>query len=94
MYGPWIIYMFCVPRLLHMMQLEGYKFRDYVRWMGKNIGKVFKPGLIQLAFVGGYSIFLVILNSILLKAAPQAFVYEVFFAEYISLLAIFAAVNI
>ncbi len=94
MYGPWIIYMFCVPRLLHMMQLEGYKFRDYVRWMGKNIGKVFKPGLVQLAFVGGYSIFLVVLNSILLKAAPQAFVYEVFFAEYISLLAIFAAVNI
>lgn len=94
MYGPWIIYMFCVPRLLHMMQLEGYKFRDYVRWMGKNIGKVFKPGLIQLAFVGGYSVFLVVLNSILLKAAPQAFVYEVFFTEYVSLLAIFIAVNI
>jgi hypothetical protein len=54
LYGPWFIYMFCVPRMLHMMQLEGYKFRDYIRWLGKNLGTAFKPGLIQLAFVGGY----------------------------------------
>ena len=94
LYGPWFIYMFCVPRMLHMMQLEGYKFRDYIRWLGKNLGTAFKPGLIQLAFVGGYSLFLVILNMILMKIAPHALVYEVFFAEYMSLFTIFLTVNI
>ena len=39
--SPIIIYMFLVPRMVHMMQLEGYKFKDYTRWLGKNLKNAF-----------------------------------------------------
>ena len=94
MWYPWIIYMFCVPRMLHMMQMEGYKFRDYTRWLGKNMQTAFKPGIMQLLFTAGYALFLVVLNMFLMNKASGTLGYVLFLTEYISLAAIFIVANI
>ena len=41
-YGAMIVYMMNVPRVLHYMQLEGYKYSDFMRWLTKNPKLAFK----------------------------------------------------
>ena len=41
-----ILYMFLVPRALHIMQQESYQNDGMIRWIGKNISKAFKKPFI------------------------------------------------
>lgn len=51
-FSPMVVYMFLVPRMLHVMQLEGYQFQDYIRWVTKNPKKAFGSGIKQLLICG------------------------------------------
>ena len=62
-----IVYMFCVPRMLHAMQLEGYNYKDYIRWLPKNLKNAFWPGLKQLLACGGLYIAISIINFIAIR---------------------------
>lgn len=44
-----IMFLFCVPRAIHIFQQESYQFRDYFRWITKNPKKAFGGGLFELA---------------------------------------------
>ena len=55
-YGPLIVYMMNVPRVLHYAQLEGYKNRDFFRWITKNPKLAFKPALGQTIAICGFYI--------------------------------------
>lgn len=48
----WIIYMFNVPRMLHVMQLESYQNDGMFRWITNNAKKAFKNGGIQILATG------------------------------------------
>ena len=94
MYGHQLVYMFVVPRMLHIMQLEGYSFKDYTRWLGKNVKTAFKPGIKQLLAVGGFYIFIAVLNSIITKVNPNLFSFGLILAETVGMLAVFYITNI
>ncbi len=44
-----IMFLFCVPKAIHIFQQESYQFRDYFRWITKNPKKAFGEGLFELA---------------------------------------------
>ncbi len=44
----WVLYMFQVPTMLHIMQQESYQNDGMYRWIGKNIKKAFKAYFIGL----------------------------------------------
>ena len=48
----WIIYMFNVPRMLHIAQLESYQNDGMFRWITKNPKLAFKKGGIQFLITG------------------------------------------
>ena len=93
-YTPWFIYMFLVPRMVHMMQLEGYKFKDYSRWLGKNLKTSFSPGIFQLLLTGGFALLLMLLNWGVGKNAPQNLTHAVLLTEYLCMFAIFVFANV
>ena len=39
-----IMFLFCVPKAIHIFQQESYQFRDYFRWITKNPKKAFGDG--------------------------------------------------
>ncbi|MBR6252369.1 MAG: UDP-N-acetylmuramoyl-tripeptide--D-alanyl-D-alanine ligase [Clostridia bacterium] len=43
-----ILYMFLVPKMLHIMQQESYQNDGMIRWLGRNLKKAFKKSLIGL----------------------------------------------
>lgn len=40
-YFLWLLYMFCLPKAIHVFQQESYNVRDYFRWIIKNPKKAF-----------------------------------------------------
>jgi UDP-N-acetylmuramoyl-tripeptide--D-alanyl-D-alanine ligase len=48
------------------MQLEGYKDKEYINWLGKNKKKAFKRGGIQLLIVLGAYIITLIINALIM----------------------------
>lgn len=61
------LYMFCIPKAIHIFQQESYQVKDYFRWITKNPKQAFKPGIKQFIF---YLIYFVIMLLI------DAFVYR------------------
>lgn len=47
--GTGIMFLFCVPKAIHIFQQESYQFRDYFRWITKNPKKAFGEGMFELA---------------------------------------------
>lgn len=43
-YFLWLLYMFCLPKAIHVFQQESYNVRDYFRWIIKNPKKAFFSG--------------------------------------------------
>lgn len=43
-YFLWLLYMFCLPKAIHVFQQESYNVKDYFRWIIKNPKKAFFPG--------------------------------------------------
>lgn len=37
----WLLYMFCLPKAIHIFQQESYNVKDYFRWVTKNPKKAF-----------------------------------------------------
>lgn len=37
----WLLYMFCLPKAIHVFQQESYNVKDYFRWVTKNPKKAF-----------------------------------------------------
>lgn len=47
--GMSILFLFCIPKAIHIFQQESYQFRDYFRWITKNPKKAFGEGWRELA---------------------------------------------
>ena len=94
-FGHWFIYMFSVPRMLHIMQLEGYNGKDYFRWLTKNAKNAFAPGFKQLVACGGYYLFLSILNFVIFKVNPLLFATgTIYLIESFAMVFVYYIVNI
>ncbi len=91
---PYMVYMFLLPRVLHIMQLEGYKFNDYTRWVGKNTRSTFAPGFFQLLVNGCFILFIAAVNFIVYKINPNYLTNALFWVEYFCVWAVFLAVNL
>ncbi len=93
-WGPMIVYMMNVPRILHFAQLEGYGIRDYTRWICKNPKLAFKVEFPQ--FIGTLVTFLTVflVNMFLAKNLSSASLRIVMIVECFSLLAVYMIPNI
>lgn len=92
-YGPLIVYMMNVPRVLHYAQLEGYKNRDFFRWITKNPKLAFKPALGQTIAICGFYILTAILNNLFVLKFQGDTAIVVLFIEYIAILSMFIVIN-
>ena len=93
-YAPWIIYMFCVPRIVHIFQMESYKTNDYIRWLSKNYKNAFSAGVRQFVACGIYSVAMLLINFLILKFAPVYFSIVLLMAQVIMFFVVFAVTNI
>lgn len=93
-YGTIVMYMFCIPKTLHYMQLEGYKNSDFMRWFTKNPKLAFKSNLKQLIAVGGYYLVITLINNFMLSKVDINSAVLIFIVEYIAMLIVFFVVNI
>lgn len=50
------LYMFCMPKVIHMFQQESYQIRDYFRWLNKNPKQAFFLGGKKLGITLGAGI--------------------------------------
>lgn len=92
-YGPLIVYMMNVPRVLHYAQLEGYKNRDFFRWITKNPRLAFKPAFGQTIAICGFYILTAILNNLFVLKFQGDTAIVVLFIEYIAILLMFIVIN-
>lgn len=92
-YGPLIVYMMNVPRVLHYAQLEGYKNRDFFRWITKNPKLAFKPALGQTIAICGFYILTAILNNLFVLKFQGDTAIVVLFIEYIAILLMYVVIN-
>ena len=92
-YGPLIVYMMNVPRVLHYAQLEGYKNRDFFRWITKNSKLAFKPALGQTIAICGFYILTAILNNLFVLKFQSDTAIIVLFIEYIAILLMYVVIN-
>ncbi len=92
-YGPLIVYMMNVPRVLHYAQLEGYKNRDFFRWITKNPKLAFKPALGQTIAICGFYILTAILNNLFVLKFQGDTAIIVLFIEYIAILLMYVVIN-
>lgn len=92
-YGLWIIYMYSLPRMLHIMQLEGYKNKEYIKWLFNNWKIAIKDGMIQLgACIITY--LLITLTNVILNSTSFNFDITTVLIEQSILLAVFYITNI
>ena len=91
--APWIIYMFCVPRVVHIFQMESYNSKDYMRWLPKNGKNLFAQGLWQFLACCFYWVVIVFLNSMCknLTISQAEILYMI---ESIMFLVVLAVTNI
>lgn len=90
----WIIYMFSAPRMLHAIQMESYSFRDYSRWLSKNVKTAFWPGVKQLLACGGFYIVVALINYIILRNHAEWLSGAVLLTEFFAMICVFLVANI
>lgn len=66
-YFLWILYLFCIPKAIHIFQQESYQLRDYIRWIYKNPKQAFMGGFKQFAICVSYFIFIVLIDIFVIK---------------------------
>ena len=93
-YGAIITYMFCVPRMLHYMQLEGYKNNDFIRWLTKNPKLAFKSNMKQLLAVGGYYLIITLINNWAIDKISINSAITILMVEFVMLFLIFIIANV
>lgn len=98
-YGMFVVYMFNAPRVLHIFQQEGYKFKDYTRWISKNVKRAFAPGCRQLIATVAFYFFIILFNLLIAKTSLINSIGETgliitFFVEAFALMGVFYASNI
>ena len=93
-FGHWLIYMLSAPRMLHVMQLEGYNFKDYMRWLSKNLKKAFWPGVKQLLACGGFYLAVTLINYLIFKYQPLLMNESLLLVEFFAMFLIFYIANI
>lgn len=93
-YGTIIVYMMNVPKTLHYMQLEGYKNKDFLRWMTKNPKLAFKSRKNQLIAVGGFYVFATLINIIFKNKFSSFEGALVLFAETLCISILFFVINV
>ena len=91
--GPWIIYMFCVPRVLHIFQMEGYNYKDYMRWLPQNGKNLFVQGLWQFLACFFYWLVVLIIN-INVKGLTISQMETIYVAEALMFLIVLGATNV
>lgn len=92
-YGALIVYMMNVPRILHYMQLEGYKNGDFFSWMTKNPKVAFKPALTQLILVCGLYLVTVFLNKFAVSKLSVNAMSGAIYLEYFIIFLTFVVYN-
>ncbi len=93
-YGPWIIYMFSVPRTLHMFQLESYNYKDYFNWLSKNGKNAFSQGLRQFFACGATFLAIILINILTALKSPASLIGAVYGVELLALIVVFLTTNI
>lgn len=96
-YGAMVVYMMNVPRLLHYMQLEGYKNGEFMKWVTRNPKVAFKGSFKQFFVTGAFAVFLTGLNYVFLSKLSLLSDTElavVLLFELIALIAVFGIPNI
>lgn len=88
-----VIYMFLVPKMLHIMQLESYHNSDFKNWMYKNPKRAFKEGTIQFGIILGSYILITLIYYLLLKLNIQI-TNELILAKLIIIETIFIITNV
>ena len=63
--GMIILFMFCIPKAIHIFQQESYQFRDYFRWVIKNPKKAFGAYFRYFILNSIYFLSMVIIDVIL-----------------------------
>ncbi len=91
--APWIIYMFCVPRVLHIFQMESYNSKDYMRWLPQNGKNLFAQGLWQFLACFFYWIVIVVINCTV-KGLSFSQVETLYVFESLMFLIVLAVTNI
>ena len=80
-FGMPIMFLFCVPKAIHIFQQESYQFRDYFRWVTKNPKKAFGEGMFELACTLIYFALMVLVDVYVTKfdltEAEKALIYLV-----------------
>lgn len=66
-YFLWIVYLFCIPKAIHIFQQENYQLRDYIRWIYKNPKQAFMAGFKQLTICISYFICIVLIDILVIK---------------------------
>ena len=62
-----ILYMFCLPKAIHMFQQESYQMKDYFRWIYKNPKQAFGNGAKEFIYIAIYFIMMFFLDMFLYK---------------------------
>lgn len=66
-FGTIFLFMFCIPKAIHIFQQESYHFKDYFRWIYKNPKKAFGTGIKEVCVTFLYSILMILLDIVLIK---------------------------
>ena len=53
-FGSLFLYMFCLPKAIHIFQQESYQLKDYFRWLNKNPKQAFFLGAKELGICLGF----------------------------------------
>ncbi len=61
-----IVYMFCLPKAIHIFQQESYQFRDYFRWITKNPKQAFGGGVKQFLLCLLYFVCMILIDAFII----------------------------
>lgn len=67
-YFMWLLYMFCIPKAIHIFQQESYNIKDYFRWIYKNPKKAFGTGARQFLICLAYFVISIIIDIGIIRA--------------------------
>ena len=73
-----ILYLFCLPKAIHIFQQEGYQIRDYIRWINKNAKQVLMQYFREFIFCLIYFVYMLgtlfIIPFLSLNVAQKEFI--------------------
>lgn len=64
-FGLIFLYMFCIPKAIHIFQQESYQVKDYFRWLTKNPKQAFGNGFKHFVIYMAYFLIMVVIDLVL-----------------------------